>query len=224
MTAAKLDLVAERKSEYRATRDPAFVHVSRARYLSYEGSGTPGEGEFQAAIGALYAIAYTVKMARKKAGRDYKVCPLEAVWFGDAGEADPGAFLSKPKGEWRWKLLIRTPNFIDSQEVARTARSLRERGKPPEVEKVRVLDLDEGECVQVLHVGPYEAEPESIARMAEFAEREGRRFAGPHHEVYLSDPRRVPPERLKTLLRIPVATVGTKSKRRGARPPRGPRR
>ena len=203
MPTTKLDLYQKHKTEYKAARRPALVKVGKAQYLAIEGAGAPGTKPFTAAIGALYGIAFTVKMARKFSGReDYVVAKLEGQWWSDGGDNED--FMSAPRTAWRWKLLIRTPDFVTRKEVSDALAALVKRGKGAEADRVRLESLAEGRCVQVLHLGPYDHEGETIAAMKTFAASQGLRFHGLHHEIYLSDPRRVAPEKLKTILRMPV--------------------
>lgn len=198
-TKPKIDLYKTRKDEYATPRKPALVRIKPAQYLAIDGQGEPGGERFTAAIGALYGMAFTVKMTRKFAGhQDYAVCKLEGIWFF---EADAPQI---PKQQWRWRLMIRTPDFVSSKDLAAAVATLLKRGKPREVEEVRLESITEGDCVQMLHVGPYDREPESLDSMRTLAAAKGLALKGPHHEIYLSDPRRVPPERLKTILRVPV--------------------
>lgn len=201
MAAGKLDLYKEHKSEYVAPKKPGLVRVKPALYLAIEGRGEPGGKEFTDGIGALYGVAYTVKMARKAAGRDYKVCGLEALWFSDGGAA---ALFQQPRGEWRWKLLIRTPDFIRHKDLEAAVKTLLKKGKTELVRQVKLEMINEGQCVQMLHVGPYANEVQTIAQMEAFAAASGLAFAGSHHEIYISDPRRVAAARLKTILRHAV--------------------
>ena len=201
-TPQKIDLYQQHKADYAATRKPALVNLSKARYLAITGQGAPGGDLFQTRIGALYGVAFTIKMTRKFAGlQDYAVCKLEAQWWSDALDEN---FARSPKEQWRWKLLIRTPDFVSANDVKQAVTVLLKRGKGEDVKHVQLETLAEGRCVQMLHVGPYEREGETVTVMKAFAERQGLRLHGLHHEIYLSDPRRVPPERLKTILRIPV--------------------
>ena len=197
----KLDLYRAHSAEYRATRAPALVHIKSAAYLAIEGRGAPGGKAFTEAIQALYGMAFTIKMARKKSGRDYAVCKLEGLWWSSRKSGD---FLPEPRDQWNWKLLIRTPDFIRERDRTDALTVLAARGKTAPVKQVRLETLDEGPCVQMLHVGPYERESETIAVMKEFARASALVFTGRHHEVYLSDPRRVAPARLRTILRHPV--------------------
>jgi len=197
----KLDLYKLNQTEYAATRKPALVELKPAAYLAIAGQGAPGGERFTASIGALYGVAFTIKMTRKFAGQqDYAVCKLEGQWWSEPASA----FGKLPVDQWLWKLLIRTPDFIDEEELRQAVAVLLKRGKGEEVKRVRLESLAEGPCVQMLHVGPYERECETIAVMQTFAETKQLEFSGKHHEIYLSDPRRVPPERLKTILRHPV--------------------
>lgn len=191
-----LDLYRKYRAEYVAPRTPALVATRAAKYLTVSGLGSPNGAPFQTAVGALYAAASTIKMARKFAGRDFAVAKLEGLWWG----GKPGKLIiDSPPGTWRWKLMIRVPGFITQLDVQRARRALVEHSKKPGA--VRLETMREGRVVQLLHVGPYDREHQSIARMIEFARVRGLRFHGRHHEIYLSDPRRVPAARLRTILR-----------------------
>ncbi len=198
-TVEKIDLYKLHKDEYAATRKPRIVNVAPARYLAISGQGAPGGEAFTDAIGALYGVAFTVKMTRKFAGQaDYAVCKLEALW-SDCFGGD--------RSKWRWTMLIRTPEFVADEEVRQAIAVLQKRGKGKAADRVALESLGEGQCVQALHVGPYEDEGTTVSSMQAFAEGKGLRFDGRHHEIYLSDPRRVPPTRLRTILREPVRRV-----------------
>jgi len=198
-TIPKLDLYKLHKDEYVTAKKPVLLRTKPAQYLAIKGEGAPGGERFTACIGALYAVAFTIKMTRKFAGKgDYAVSKLEGQWFFE------GDLAKIPKEQWKWKLMIRTPDFITGTDRKQAVATLLKKGKPRTVEEVKLETIDEGQCVQMLHVGPYEKECETIAVMREFAESKGIKLIGPHHEIYLSDPRRVPPERLKTILRVPV--------------------
>ena len=198
----KLDLYKVHKAEYVTPKEPVLIQTKRAKYLVFTGRGAPAGEAFQKAVGALYNVAYTLKMAKKFAGKDYKVCNLEGLWWG-AKEAEN--FALQPPDTWNWKLLIRVPDFIRAKDLKDTIAALKEKGKPPETADVKLETLAEGQCVQMLHVGPYGNECETISKMIARAAEKGLSCHGLHHEIYLSDPRRVPPERLRTILRLPVA-------------------
>ncbi len=200
---AKLDLYKDHKDEYVTPKKPVLVDVKPANYLTIVGRGAPGGKIFQAKIGALYGVAFTIKMTRKFAGRDYKVAPLEGLWWSSGGAADAAVF-DVPHAQLSWKLMIRTPDFITKDDLTDAVAKLAAKGKGPEVAEVELETIVEGRCVQMLHVGPYEREPQTMAQMNLFAHENGLAFHGLHHEVYLSDPRRVAAERLRTILRMPV--------------------
>ena len=198
----KLDLYKLHKTDYATPKRPVLLRIKPATYLAISGRGAPGGDAFAASIGALYSMAFTIKMTRKFAGlQDYAVCKLEGQWWADGKEAN---FANTPKDQWRWKLLIRTPEFIKAKDLAQAVAVLLKRGKPADVKRVQLETIKEGTCVQMLHVGPYDKEGDTIALMKAFAEQHHLRFHELHHEIYLSDPRRVPPDRLKTILRQPV--------------------
>jgi hypothetical protein len=197
--AAKLDLGKIFQAEYAAPRKPVLLETAPGRYLAVDGTGAPGGDVFKARIGALYAIAFTVKMTRKFSGeQDYSISKLEARYLNLGGGPLP------PPEQWRWQLLIRTPEFVVVDELVRAVAALRKRGKEGDAALVRLESIAEGRCVQMLHVGPYDKEGDTIAVMAQHAASHGLRCTGPHHEIYISDPRRVAPARLKTILRLPV--------------------
>lgn len=210
----KLDLYKQRKTEYVAPKTPTLVTVRPATYLTITGKGEPGGEVFTAKLGALYVMAYAIKFAKKSAGRDYKVCGLEGLWWGTRKRSD---FFDEPREEWKWKLLIRTPDFVSSSDLDQAVAALLVKGKGPEVKKVELETIDEGLCVQVLHVGPYSNEPQTIALMKEFIAQKGLVFRGVHHEVYVSDPKRVAEGKLRTILRRPVRVVAKGPRKRAVR-------
>jgi hypothetical protein len=201
MAAEKLDLYVLHKDEYIAPKAPQLVKIKPAKYLAITGKGDPGGEAFATKLGALYNVTFTIKMKQKVAGTDYKVCKLEGLWWGNKNKPD---FTDEPKSAWNWKLLIRTPNFITEKHLKEAVTSLREKDKGVEVSEVQLEKLNEGLCVQMLHVGPYDEERKTIALMLTLGQKEGLSFHGLHHEIYLSDPRRVAPQKLKTILRMPV--------------------
>ena len=196
----KLDLYKQHKAEYAAKKTPALVTVKAAAYLTISGRGEPGGEAFTDRVGALYGAAYTIKFTSKFAGRDYKVCPLEGLWWCGRKRN----FATEPRDKWCWKVLIRTPDFITASDLAKAREALLAKGKSPAVRNVQLEAFEEGLCAQMLHVGPYSAEAATIDVMMQFVRDKKLRCHGKHHEIYLSDPRRVPPERLRTVLRYPV--------------------
>jgi hypothetical protein len=201
MTGTKLDLCKVHKEEYVAPKKPLLVNTRPANYLTIAGRGKPGDETFVAQIQSLYGPAYTLKMTRKAAGQDYKVAMLEGLYWGDDPE---GCLFNQPLEAMHWKLLIRTPDFITQKDLQQALAALAEKGKAPPTGELKLEKLGEGPCVQMLHVGPYAAEKKTFDLMAAWMRENAVVPAGPHHEIYLSDPRRVPEERLRTILRMPV--------------------
>jgi hypothetical protein len=200
----KIDLFRLHKNDYAAPKKPVLLDIAPAVYLAISGQGAPGGELFTTSIGALYGMAFTIKMTRKFAGQqDYAVCKLEGRWWSDSTPC----FAQLPREQWQWQLCIRTPEFITREELDRATAVLLKRGKGAEVKRVTLETISEGKCVQMLHVGPYDQEHRTAALMQAFADKQGLEFHGRHHEIYLSDPRRVTPEKLKTILRRPVRPV-----------------
>lgn len=203
----KLDLFKIHKHEYVQPKSPKLVDTRSATYLVTAGTGEPGSEVFQAAIGALYGMSYTIKFQSKFAGRDFVVCKLEGI-YETAGAADVGT-RGRSLDSLSWKLLIRVPDFISERQLEEARGTLHEKGKEGDFDRVCLEAIDEGLCVQMLHVGPYDAEQETVDRMNTFARERRLEPHMAHHEIYLSDPRRVPPERLRTILRQPVTRQPT---------------
>lgn len=186
---------------YRARRGQFRVlDVPDLQYLMVDGHGDPNSSpDFARAVEALYPVAYTLKFASKRElGRDYVVPPLEGLWWA----ADMESFTAaRDKSRWDWTLMILVPDWLDGAMVAAA------------IEKVGAADvrretLSEGRCVQTLHVGSFDDEADVLARLHdEFIPGNGLRMVGTHHEIYLSDRRRVAPEKQRTILRQPVAAV-----------------
>jgi hypothetical protein len=181
---------------------PEIVDVPDFNFLMVDGQGDPNtSSEFQDAIGALYALSYGAKFALKKSGVDTKVMPLEALWWS------PGATALKmeEQGKWHWTAMILQPQPVTS-EVIEKARADAMRKKPSAtIAKVQFRPFREGRCAQVMHVGPYSAEKPTIEKLHAFIVAEGYKIAGKHHEIYLGDPRRAAPEKLRTIVRQPIA-------------------
>ena len=198
----KINLYEQFKSEYKSPKQPTLIETTSANYLTIDGRGEPGGDCFQESVGALYSAAFTIKMTRKANGLgDYVVCKLEGLWWSDKNKE----FARVAQKQWQWKLMIRTPDCVTQDDLQRAADAIISKGKSTEGARVMLEPIDEGLCVQLLHIGPYEQEAETVARMDQFMKENALVRNGRHHEIYLSDPRRVPPERLKTILRQPVS-------------------
>jgi hypothetical protein len=184
-------------------RKPHLVRAPAMQFLMIDGSGDPNTSEeFQRATGALYAASYGLKFASKEEGRDYGVMPLEGLWWSDP----PEDFSLEDKAGWLWTLMIVQPEWITRAMLDVAISAAVDKGKigDEEARALRLETLEEGQSAQVLHIGPYQAEAPTIAGLHEFVNASGYRLRGKHHEVYLSDPRRTAPEKMKTVLRHPV--------------------
>ena len=200
-TPSKLDLFKSLKSEYASPKNPTLLTTTPGVYLSASGDGPPGGETFSDRIADLYAVAYTLKFRRKLgAGPDFAVGKTECIWHALPETRDSA-------DGWSWQLLIRVPDVINDDDLEGTIAALIEKKKPVSVRNVKRVTLHEDRCVQMLHLGPYENEPETFALMQAFACESGFKPAGPPHEIYLSDPRRVEPANLKTILRLPVSAA-----------------
>ena len=204
---ANIHLKTEYKSLYHAgARDFALIEVPPLSYLMVDGEGDPNTAPaYAAAVEALYALSWTLKFMSKAAfGRDYVVGPLEGLWQA----RDMTAFTRRDKAAWSWTMMILQPDWIAPEHVrAARGEALMKKGLPG-LEKARLETLEEGLCAQILHVGPYDAEGPALQRLHQaWLPAHGLKPRGRHHEIYLSDPRKVAPERCKTLLRQPVRPI-----------------
>lgn len=191
---------------YRAPRGRyEIVDVPDADYLMVDGAGDPNTSPAYAdALAALYPVAYALKFAsRRELERDYVVPPLEGLWWAD----DMSTFTTaRDKTRWSWTMMLMVPEWVPATFVDDAVARVREKGAPARLDDVRLARLSEGRCVQTLHVGSYDDEAPILDRMHdEFIPAHDLRLSGTHHEIYLSDARRVAPEKLRTILRQPVA-------------------
>lgn len=199
----KVDLKRARKSCFTAPADRwEEAHFPAFAYLMIDGQGSPGDGtEYAAALAALYPLAYAVKFhSKRELGRDYTVPPLEGLWWAD----DFAAFTQGRREEWRWTMMLMLPDWITPDQVEDARKT-----KPgADLSAVRFGTLEEGLCLQRLHLGPFADEAPLLHDLHHRLIPEGGyAFNGHHHEIYLSDPRRTAPEKLRTILRQPVRRV-----------------
>ncbi|WP_240792235.1 GyrI-like domain-containing protein [Salinibacterium sp. dk2585] len=198
-------------ASYRAARDAVtVVDVPKMRYLMVDGHGDPNSAGFITAIEALYPVAYALKFySRATLERDYVVPPLEALWWAD----DMSAFTTaRDKSKWHWTVMLMLPEWIDEAEVPRQVERVRAKRAAARLDDVRLGSLDEGRCAQVLHVGAFDDEGGILRQMhEEYLPQHGLRPSGRHHEIYLSDFRRVAPEKQRTILRQPVESAGLRA-------------
>jgi hypothetical protein len=200
----KIDLSKELKHLYAPSpKEPVIVDVPPLNFLALDGSGDPNNSPlYQETVQSLYSLSYGLKFAIKKAGGpEYQVMPLEGLWWAE----DMSDFITRDKQNWIWTMLIAQPAPVTPEwlETVRAA-TLAKKDAAPRVAEVRWLTYTEGLSVQLMHLGPYSAEGPNIQRMHQFAFAQGYRLEGKHHEIYLGDPRRTAPEKLRTVLRQPI--------------------
>ena len=199
----KIDFRKSLKTFYQpSAKDFAMVDVPKMTFIKVDGQGNPNEApEYVRAVEWLYAVSYGLKFAvREATGRDYVVPPLEGLWWAD----DMTSFATGAKARWRWTLMIMVPDFAtrDLYESA-VEKARRKLGEPPA--SLRLEPYSEGPSLQILHIGRYDEEAPTLRRLhEEVMPARGLVFNGHHHEIYLSDPRKTAPEKLKTVLRQPV--------------------
>ena len=203
--AAKYEWRKTEKEFYLAKAVPAVIDVPPMNYFVVDGAGSPDSEEFQAVVGLLYTLSYTIRMMPKSGWmppgyREYTVFPLEGVWRMDT-DAWRGGALDKTR--LKYCLMIRQPRFVTPDVAARAMESARKKVPADLLERASFEPFTDGASVQMLHVGPYDTEPETFAAMDAFLNANGLvRTERTHREIYLSDPRRVAPEKNRTLLRF----------------------
>lgn len=204
----KLDLSQLHKSYFSAKANPGMLDVGAASFLSIPGKGDPSGETFALAVQALYATAYTVKFICKSSKRDFVVSKLEGLWWYDeekfGGLSVDEAPYKVPRSEWEYRLLIRMPDLVSSVMVEEAKASVVLKKQIPQAEGIELYPMEEGKCVQILHVGPFSGEPKTLRRLNDFMMANNLMKNGLHHEIYLSDFRKTPPEKLRTILREPV--------------------
>ena len=216
----KLDYKKAFPDLYAPKQAPALVEVPPMTFIMVDGKGDPNEegGSYQQAVGLLYGLTFAIKMSRKSGDApegyfEYVVPPLEGLWWSEddlwRGESAPD------KSRFCWTSMIRQPEFVTPQVFEWAKGALAKKKPELDLSRARLETFCEGFCVQAMHVGPYDAEPETLARMQRFALDSGCREelenGRRHHELYLGDPRRTAPQRLRTVLRHPVKRAGLSS-------------
>jgi hypothetical protein len=199
---AKRDFKKELKHLYGPSRKEfSIVDVPDMNFLMIDGHGDPNVSpEFQSGMDALYGMVYTIKFALKPLGIEFVVPPSEALWWMD----DMSEFSPETKDRWDWRMMIMQPDEVTDEVVEAARQELARKKDPPALSKLRYERFHEGLSVQILYLGPYADEGPTIARMHDFIHENGYDFNGKHHEIYLGDPRRTAPEKLKTVIRQPV--------------------
>lgn len=208
----KLDYKKEYKDLYQPKTKPSIIEVPEMIFIAIDGKGNPNtSSEYKEALKILYGLSFTIKMSKMSGTQpegyfEYVVPPLESLWYVDDAKFDGTNITDKSR--FCWTSMIRQPEFVTEDVFENARNTLAKKKRELDLSKARLIKMTEGLCVQIMHKGAYDNEPESIAKLREFAEKSGytedisdTRF---HHEIYLSDPRRCAPENLKTVIRHPV--------------------
>jgi hypothetical protein len=198
----KVDFKRELREPYSAKRDATFVEVPELQFAMVDGHGDPNEApEYAEAVQALFSVSYTARFALKRAtdGLDYGVMPLEGLWWAQ----DMSAFTTGAKSSWDWTMMIMQPEQVTREVFDDACAAAMKKKSLPAVDRLRLEPFNEGRSAQLLHVGSYATEGPTIQRLHAFIAEHGCELAGKHHEIYLNDPSRTAPEKLRTIIRQP---------------------
>jgi hypothetical protein len=208
----KLDLTKCYKAYYTAKKVPELLDIERAQFLSITGKGDPSGKEYHDKIQALYSAAYNIKTMCKAIGKDFTVAKLEGLWSFDENKYQNLSITESPAmvppREWTYRIMIRMPEYVTQEQVSASIRSVVARKQLLLAEAIELFTLTEGKVVQMLHVGPFVTEPETLEQIQKFMQMNGLKKNGFHHEIYLSDFNKTSPDKLKTILREPVSQTG----------------
>lgn len=199
---SKIDFKKELKELYGSRKGKyVSVNVPKMKYLMIDGEGNPNTSEsFSKSIESLYALSYGIKfISKKEYDNDYVVMPLEGLWYSD----DMSVFIKGEKESWKWTLMIMQPDFINEEIFNKALENVKKKKNIELIDKVEFKEYEEGNCAQILYVGPYSEEHDTIMNLHEFIKNNGHELSGHHHEIYLSDARKTAPEKLKTIIRQP---------------------
>ncbi len=194
------------KSAYNPQKQYEIIEIPTLQFLSIKGQGNPNNSnDYAECVGALFSLSYGLKFqSKKKYQKDYVVGPLEGLWWAD----DMNDFITRNKEKWKWEMLIWQPDWINKDDFNLILEQTKNKKPNPKLNEVELKTIDEGLCVQILHIGSYDDEAPVLAKMHdEFIPQNGFKMRGLHHEIYISDPRKCAPEKLKTILRQPVLKV-----------------
>ena len=213
----KFDYKKEYKDLYQPKTKPSIIEIPEMIFIAIDGKGDPNTSdEYKDALEILYGLSFTIKMSKMSGTRpegyfEYVVPPLEGLWYVDDAKFD-GTNITD-KNRFCWISMIRQPEFVTEKVFENAKNALAKKKRELDLSKARLIKMTEGLCIQIMHKGTYDSEPESIAKIREFAEKSGytedisdTRF---HHEIYLSDPRRCATENLKTVIRHPIRRNNT---------------
>lgn len=204
----KLDLTKKYNYYYSASLFPEIQQIGAVHYLSIVGKGDPDGQNYADRVAALFSVAYALKFAAKATGQDFVVPKLEGLWwfeeekYGHVTLAEAPMLI--PRSEWQWRMMIRMPEFVGPEMLAPAIENVITKKSISLAGQVKWFQTPPERVVQIMHVGPFDREPETLAILQRFVEEHGLKKAGLHHEIYLSDIRRAAPEKWRTILREPV--------------------
>lgn len=203
----KIDFKKELKHLYNpSAKEVVIVDVPRMNFLMIDGAGDPNKAqEFKDAVEALYSVSYALKFMVKK-GRtaiDYSVMPLEGLWWVD----DMSKFGMEDKDAWKWTVMIMQPEFVTKDMFKKALEQVGKKKNLLALSKMKFEDFHEGLSAQIMHIGPYSAEGPTIKKLHNFIREKGYELRGRHHEIYLSDPRKSAPKKMKTIIRQPIEAI-----------------
>ena len=204
----KIDFKKDFKKLFLPPREPVVIKVPKYDFLMVDGQGAPKGQEYQDALMAIYSCHFTIKFTLKfaKVGPEYTMPPLDTLWWLKGNRT----FDIASKEEWFWTAMLMQPKHITQKQLKEAIATIKKKEKEkgtkhnPALGKIKLGQFEEGLCVQIMHIGPYSAEEPTIRKLHQFALDQVYKLRGKHHELYLSDPRRTKPDKLKTVIRQPV--------------------
>jgi hypothetical protein len=197
----KIDIKNELKPLYNpSAKEISVVNVPKMNFLLVDGEGAPASPQYIEAIEALFSVAYTLKFMIKKSKEiDYGVMPLEGLWWMD----DMTKFSVERKDEWKWTAMIMQPKYVTTADFKTSIESVKKKKNPPALSKVRFESFNEGSTAQIMYIGPFSNEGPTIQRIHVYIQNRGNHLSGKHHEIYLNNPSKTAPQKLKTIIRQP---------------------
>jgi len=198
----KIDLKKELKQLYNpSVKEVSVVDVPAMNFLMIDGEGAPSSQQYMQSIEALFTVSYTLKfMIKKEQGIDYGVMPLEGLWWMD----NMAEFSTERKDEWKWTSMIMQPKYVKEAYVKAAVELARKKKPLPAIDKMRFESFHEGLSAQIFYVGPYSAEGPTVAKIHDYIRKSGHELSGKHHEIYLNNAAKLPPEKWKTVIRQPM--------------------
>ena len=206
MPEKKLNLKKQFPELYNPTKEPHIIEIPEMTFFMVDGTGYPVENPlYQEAMQLLYGASFSLKMKiiKPTTGKDYVIPPLEGLWWADDMSVFTTEYMER-KDEWKWTSMVRIPDFVSEEQIEKGLTIFQKSKNPENFDKLRYEKYAEGTVVQVLHLGPFSEEGPVIERMHEFALAQGYILHEKHHEIYISDPRRTKPEKLRTVIRQPI--------------------